>query len=476
MFSVGLMAPRKDHVLDVLNTVRSEASSARVSFLELSFFKVLFAPHSPSSISRPQLKLAEILQMEIPEGVKDLVDANFVAAGSYGRVSRLVDPTDGTIVAVKVVDIERQTPKRIFGEVKHHRMCSDHPNVCKLKYSARGPRANEFTMVMEWADASLYDVRKANVELSEQDLECVAAQLLDGLACVHDARVIHGDVKTQNVLLTREGRLMLTDFGLSNVLGRDGEVRGDACMVSTVPYRAPELLAGQGTHGTPCDLWSVGCVLAELMLGKRLFHGPRASDVLAEAVGSSTEARPLAEGELWRPTSEMCARSSERLMAILGGGASPPLWSSSWLRFVLSLLKLDPYLRPTAEQARLELDERADSAGARARLASACKQAMPPRWQRGNGDALLLKMVQAKMRLAVAELFVEFDRTMECIGEKAPQAARTEFSMVLSRAVELNDEESLAAARKWIEERAEREARRVDKELDARAKRKRSRG
>jgi len=101
-------------------------------------------------------------------------------------------------------------------------------------------------------------------------------QLLRGVAYCHDRRVLHRDLKPQNLLINRKGELKLADFGLARAFGIP--VRSYSNEVVTLWYRAPEVLFGLKKYSTPIDLWSTGCILGEMVTSKSMFAGANPPD------------------------------------------------------------------------------------------------------------------------------------------------------------------------------------------------------
>merc|ERR1712042_358761 len=103
-------------------------------------------------------------------------------------------------------------------------------------------------------------------------------QLLEGIAYCHKHRVLHRDLKPQNLLIDQHGAIKLADFGLARAFGVP--VRVYTHEVVTLWYRAPEVLLGAARYSTPVDLWSIGTIFAELATKKPLFHGDSEIDQL----------------------------------------------------------------------------------------------------------------------------------------------------------------------------------------------------
>lgn len=97
-------------------------------------------------------------------------------------------------------------------------------------------------------------------------------QLLCGLEHCHSQGIVHRDVKTSNILVNNDGILKIADFGLANFTAPYNK-EPLTTRVVTLWYRPPELLLGSTKYGVSVDLWSVGCVFAELFTGKPFLKG-----------------------------------------------------------------------------------------------------------------------------------------------------------------------------------------------------------
>jgi len=117
--------------------------------------------------------------------------------------------------------------------------------------------------------ASLFSIRSSS--------HCGRVLLL-GVSYCHQHRVLHRDLKPQNLLINMEGELKLADFGLARAFGIP--VRSYTHEVVTLWYRSPDVLLGSRKYSTPVDIWSVGCIFSEMVTGRPLFPGASNSDQL----------------------------------------------------------------------------------------------------------------------------------------------------------------------------------------------------
>ena len=103
-------------------------------------------------------------------------------------------------------------------------------------------------------------------------------QLLQGVAYCHSKKIVHRDLKPANLLINSEGAIKIADFGLARVFSTP--IRPYTKEVLTLWYRAPEILLGCLEYNTTVDIWSIGCIFAELYTKKPLFHGEHDIDQL----------------------------------------------------------------------------------------------------------------------------------------------------------------------------------------------------
>jgi cyclin-dependent kinase 12/13 len=127
-------------------------------------------------------------------------------------------------------------------------------------------------MVMEYCDHDLTGLTDGGAKFTVPQIKCYMKQLLEGLAYCHAQKVLHRDIKGSNLLINNEGHLKLADFGLARPYDTDQQ-RDYTNRVITLWYRPPELLLGATQYGPQIDMWSAGCIFAELLLRKPILPG-----------------------------------------------------------------------------------------------------------------------------------------------------------------------------------------------------------
>jgi len=138
-------------------------------------------------------------------------------------------------------------------------------------------------LVMEFMDSDLKKlIEDSSMSLSEAHVQCLSRQLLDGLRALHQRWFIHRDITPSNVLLSfATGVAKICDFGTARTIGHNNHKKLTKT-VTTRWYRAPELLYGAQLYGAAVDIWSTGCVLAEMLLRTPLFKGTGEISMLTE--------------------------------------------------------------------------------------------------------------------------------------------------------------------------------------------------
>ncbi|KAL7648527.1 UNVERIFIED_CONTAM: hypothetical protein RMT77_000433 [Armadillidium vulgare] len=220
-----------------------------------------------------------------PEEVS-YMDTKVIGNGSFGVVFQAKLCDTGELVAIKKVLQDKRFKNRELQIMRR----LEHCNIVKLKYFfySSGDKKEEvfLNLVLEYIPETVYKVarhhskQKQTIPISY--IKLYMYQLFRSLAYIHYLGICHRDIKPQNLLLDPEtGVLKLCDFGSAKLL-----VQGEpnVSYICSRYYRAPELIFGATDYTTNIDVWSAGCVLAELLLGQPIFPGDSGVDQLVEII------------------------------------------------------------------------------------------------------------------------------------------------------------------------------------------------
>jgi cell division cycle 2-like protein len=163
-------------------------------------------------------------------------------------------------------------------------MISDHPNIVNLKEIVVTPSFNSVFMVMEYVEhdlKTLLDNMTSAFQIGE--IKTIMLQLLSAIDFLHSNWIVHRDLKTSNLLMNNRGQVKVADFGLARSFG--SPLGRMTQLVVTLWYRAPELLMGETKYNSAIDIWSIGCIFAELLNKDPLFKGRGEMDQMAKIMG-----------------------------------------------------------------------------------------------------------------------------------------------------------------------------------------------
>eukprot|EP00198_Chlamydomonas_reinhardtii_P001516 XP_001690852.1 mitogen-activated protein kinase 3 [Chlamydomonas reinhardtii] len=198
-----------------------------------------------------------------------------IGKGAYGVVASAKDSVTGEKVAIKKIGnaFENLTDaRRTLREIKLLRHLK-HDNIIAVKDILKPPAKDKFNdvyLVYELMDTDLHQIIRSSQPLTNEHFQYFVYQVLRGLKYVHTANVLHRDLKPSNLLLNASCDLKICDFGLA----RTGSERNFMTeYVVTRWYRAPELLLSCEHYTSAIDMWSVGCIMAELLGRKPLLPG-----------------------------------------------------------------------------------------------------------------------------------------------------------------------------------------------------------
>jgi len=221
-----------------------------------------------------------------------------IGHGAYGVVCSAVDNATGEKVAIKKINkaFEHLTDtKRTLREIKILRHFN-HENVIRIKDILRPVSLDRFDdvyIVSELMDTDLHQIIASPQPLTDDHCQYFLYQILRGLKYIHSAHVLHRDLKPSNLLLNGNCDLKVCDFGLARVAHPEENHAGFMTeYVATRWYRAPEIMLSWKEYTKAIDVWSVGCIFAELLGRKPLFPGKdyiHQLNLITDVIGSPDE-------------------------------------------------------------------------------------------------------------------------------------------------------------------------------------------
>ncbi|DBA04088.1 TPA: hypothetical protein N0F65_009435 [Lagenidium giganteum] len=282
--------------------------------------------------------------------------------GTYGVVSKARDKQTGEVVALKQVKMSADVCHEGFPATALREtnvlLALDHPNIIKVREMVVGSTPDKVFMVMDYAENDLKTVMESKMTqpFLQSEVKYLLQCLLRAVAYMHDHWFLHRDLKTSNLLYDSRGVLKVCDFGLARKY--ESPIRAYTQLVVTLWYRAPELLLGATTYSTAVDMWSVGCIFAELVLMKPLFPGRGEIDQMDQIfslLGSPSTDNwpgladlPNAQNIKWKWQKESRLREKfPRTASFAGGNAL----SNAGLDLLSKLLAYDPKQRLSAKDA-----------------------------------------------------------------------------------------------------------------------------
>ena len=274
-------------------------------------------------------------------------DIVLIGQGTYGKVYKSKNTKTGEVVAIKKVQmssLKEGIPCTTLREISILKQLK-HRNIVDLKEVKSDE--NQIIMVFEYCKYDLKRYMKSkNMQLSHLEIISFSCQLLKSINYIHSKSIIHRDIKPQNILITEFKCFKLCDFGLSRIMNIP-----DASLsleVVTQWYRAPEILMKSENYGLESDIWSAGCVIAEMITGVPLFPFNNDEQQLFEMFhmfGTPTE-------EYW-PGVRSLKRFPKNISPMIGKGIRPVLGTipNDLCQLVEDLLQMNPSKRLTAKEA-----------------------------------------------------------------------------------------------------------------------------
>ncbi|CAA2963263.1 probable serine threonine- kinase At1g54610 [Olea europaea subsp. europaea] len=217
----------------------------------------------------------EAIQGWVPAKAESYEKLEKIGQGTYSSVFRARDLESGKIVALKKVRFDNFEPESVRFMAREIIILRrlDHPNIIKLEGIITSRLSCSIYLVFEYMEHDISGLLSCpDIKFSQEQVKCYMKQLLLGLEHCHSRGVMHRDIKGANLLVDNEGVLKLADFGLANFCSYR-QKQPLTSRVVTLWYRPPELLLGSTDYGASVDLWSVGCVFAELLMARPILQG-----------------------------------------------------------------------------------------------------------------------------------------------------------------------------------------------------------
>lgn len=215
--------------------------------------------------------------------------------GAYGVVWKAKDRITNNFVALKKVYDAFQNStdaQRTYREVMYLQQLKGHDNIISLLSIMRAYNNKDLYLVFDLMETDLHVVIRAKI-LKPVQKQFINYQLFKALKYMHSALLVHRDLKPSNMLLNSDCLMKLADFGLARSLGyeEDTEPPIVSDYIATRWYRAPEILLGSTSYSLAVDMWSAGCILAEILIDKVLFPGKSSlnqMELIIELIGRPT--------------------------------------------------------------------------------------------------------------------------------------------------------------------------------------------
>ena len=215
----------------------------------------------------------------LPQKIRDrYITKRWLGSGAYGDVYEMWDTLLEKSFAVKVVDIRHTNKESVLREARCL-MDLHHPYI--IRFHTCEIHEESLLIFTELLQAeSLYDHIQKNHNAIARSFHYYAVKILNTVKYIHDHGIVHGDLKTGNILLTGNNEIKIIDFGLASYVSQS-EFHG-----GTPSYTAPEIWEG-GACSVQSDIFSLGCIFYEMIMGNQLFSGNTVGEIKQKIIQSS---------------------------------------------------------------------------------------------------------------------------------------------------------------------------------------------
>ncbi len=285
-----------------------------------------------------------------------------IGEGSYGIVISATNKVTGQKVAIKKISpFDRTlTTIRTLREIKLLKHFNNHENIINILDIQKPKNYENFKDVYIIQELMMTDLNKLIQyrKLTEEHLEYFTYQILKGLKALHSVNVIHRDLKPSNILINENCDLKICDFGLAREGNNDDNNSDESTSnigflteyVATRWYRAPEIMLNVSQYTCAIDIWSVGCILAEMLTGEALFPGTdyqdqliRIMDILGTPTGHDFESIKNGRAKAFINSLPFC---SKKPLGMIFRGGNPKA-----IDLVGRMLAFDPAKRIAVDEA-----------------------------------------------------------------------------------------------------------------------------
>ncbi|KAF9956366.1 hypothetical protein BGZ70_009933 [Mortierella alpina] len=332
---------------------REEASTPAEREASLTKDAETRAPEASAQEPEYHISIPDAPQHPVLTGcrsVENYEKLNRISEGTYGVVYRARDRLTGDIVALKKLKLDQEKngfPITSLREV-YTLLLAKHPHIVNVREIVVGDTLTQIFIVMDFIEHDLKELMSGmRTPFLQSEVKTLMLQLLSATELLHENWILHRDLKTSNLLLNNKGEIKVADFGLAR---RYGEPQGIMTQpVVTLWYRAPELLLGAKEYTTAIDMWSIGCIFAELVNNEPLLPGRSE----AEQLEKTFKLLGMPNDKIWPGYSKL------PLVSHVPNFVQPynllrtrlPYLTENGLDLMSKMLMYDPAKRITAEDA-----------------------------------------------------------------------------------------------------------------------------